>query len=724
MDEIIEFLKKTLILIFLAFFIILAHYARESPNADSVWWKFEKVPSTVKTDFFNEKRNAHVLVDPGYYIWGMAVMKWSDGKYHGYYARWPKEQGFQAWMTDCEIAHAVADKPEGPFKFVNIVLKSRNEKGWDVVNSHNPAICVADGKICLYYISNDLRGKYEVVQGKHYPTAEWLNKNRELVRNSQRIGVAVATDPSGPFKRAEMPVVEPDNKLFKNIAVNPAVTYVDGKFVMIMKGDEVGRDSWFRIQLVGHSKNPEGPFIFEEDPVYNKEQTEDAGIWYDHQKQKYFMTCHVMGKPDLALFSSENGSDWEIHEHVFSKKEVWMKDGTIWKPDRVERPFVFTDERGKPVCLYVAIKDENISGNIAIPFDQNSYDKKLNDKSGSLDFQKLIPDTFERSFIFRLDDYMVWGADMVSTEDGTYHLFFSHWPEDLGFDAWVTHSMIGYATAPKPEGPYSYKGIALPPRGEEYWDGHMTHNPSIVSYRGKYYIYYTGSSGPDWTPERSFDNKSSKRWRYRMNQRVGVAVADHPSGPWKRFEKPLLDVPEYGSGIVATPCAMVTPDEKVFLYYKTQKQGVGRFGGGVYHYPSVSNNPLGPFTKVNTPLVDKNKLFPGRHFNFHIDDHEEWYYEDRFYAIVKDHDAPYLTEYGKILYLLESSDGVNWTPSAHPFVEDRTIIWNDGAEKKYSRLEMPKIYLEKGFPRVLFLAARPVSDSDENSYNIAVPLKN
>ena len=347
------------IIYFLSFHSI--GYAQQPIKAD---WQFKEIPSSVKTDFFNDKRNAHVLVNPEYRIWGMAVIKWNDGKYHGYYARWPKKLGHSAWLTDCEIAHAVSDKPEGPFVFKNVVLKSRNEKGWDIINSHNPAICVANGEICLYYISNDMRGKLQDVS---VLSKEERKKYRKLIRNSQRIGVAIATNPAGPFIRSEKPVVEPDNVLFKNIAVNPAVTYVDGKFVMIMKGDEVDKDGWYRIQLVGHADKPEGPFVFQKKPVYDKVQTEDAGIWYDHQSKIFYMTCHVIGQRDLALFSSKDSYNWNIQEHVFSKKEIKLDDGTIWKPARVERPFVLTDDNGKPVCLYVAISDKNKNGNIAIP---------------------------------------------------------------------------------------------------------------------------------------------------------------------------------------------------------------------------------------------------------------------------------------------------------------------------------------------------------------------
>ena len=49
------------------------------------------------------------------------------------------------------------------------------------------------------------------------------------------------------------------------------------------------------------------------------------------------------------------------------KKYFKLKDGTIWKPERVERPFVLTNEKGQPIMVYVAVADKNVNGNIAIP---------------------------------------------------------------------------------------------------------------------------------------------------------------------------------------------------------------------------------------------------------------------------------------------------------------------------------------------------------------------
>ena len=56
-----------------------------------------------------------------------------DGKVHVFYSRWKKDIGFGGWLTACEIAHAVGDKPEGPFKTSDIALAPRGGDWWMVV---------------------------------------------------------------------------------------------------------------------------------------------------------------------------------------------------------------------------------------------------------------------------------------------------------------------------------------------------------------------------------------------------------------------------------------------------------------------------------------------------------------------------------------------------------------------------------------------------------------
>lgn len=339
-----------------------------------------------------------------------------------------------------------------------------------------------------------------------------------------------------------------------------------------------------------------------------------------------------------------------------------------------------------------------------------------------LDFTRLLPGRVPRAGVFTLPDSMVWCSSMIRTRDGVCHMLFSRWPRGLGFDAWATHSEIAYATATRPEGPYTFRHAALPARGAQHWDGHVTHNPCVLEHAGKFYLYYTGNHGPaSWKP----DTVPSKEawWVHRNNQRVGVAVADHPAGPWKRSDRPLLDTgPDFGQGIIGVPCVTPRHGGGFLLVYKTLAPGSGPFGGGVVHYPAIADHPLGPFRRHPVQMVDKSKLFR-RPFNFHIDDHVEWFQHDRYYAIVKDHDAPYLTPNGRCLYLMESPDGLAWKPSAHTLVTQFRLTWDDGSTQEFERLEMPKLYMENGQPRVLFLAARAAGAPETVSFNIAIPLR-
>lgn len=337
----------------------------------------EPLPLAVKENYYARKLSSQLLADPGYRIWGTSVIKWTDGKYHAYYARWPEKRGFHGWIRYSEIAHAVADRPEGPFRTTGTVIENRNADGWDVVNTHNPSVCVADGKICLYYISNNL-GAAAKADGESMPPSEqWQNRNMKLFRDSQCIGVAIAENPEGPFIRSKTPVVKPDNRIFKNVACNPAVYYKDGRYTMIAKGDDPKKEDIFRIQLVGHADQPQGPFVFQEQPIFDKTQTEDACIWYDETARQYNCIVHVFG-PTLARLVSEDSVHWrEADPFTFMKKEFLMEDGSIWKPSRVERPFVLTDEKGRPQMLYLALWDakHKLNANLAIPLKVSNSEK-------------------------------------------------------------------------------------------------------------------------------------------------------------------------------------------------------------------------------------------------------------------------------------------------------------------------------------------------------------
>lgn len=344
---------------------------------------------------------------------------------------------------------------------------------------------------------------------------------------------------------------------------------------------------------------------------------------------------------------------------------------------------------------------------------------------GGFDFARLLSAEIPRSCAFRDEGFHVWDPAMVRTVDGVCHLLYSRWPVALGYDAWATHAELAWATATSPEGPYRPRRAVLTARGAGYWDGHSVYNTCLMQHNGNIYLYYTGNRGPaNWRPDRAPDMADEAWWAQRNNQRIGVAVADRPEGPWRRMDRPLLDTgSDTGHGIIAVPNVLARPRDGFLLYYKTLAPGPGRFGGGVVHYPAFGASPLGPFRRCGPQMIDKQRILHTRtHFNFHIDDHFEWIQDGRYYGIVKDHDSPFMTRYGRSLLLIESADGISWHLARHALVKDFTVRWEDGVTQAFERLEMPKLHLESGRPKTLFLAAK--APGPEPSFILSIPLGN
>jgi predicted GH43/DUF377 family glycosyl hydrolase len=311
------------------------------------------------------------------------------------------------------------------------------------------------------------------------------------------------------------------------------------------------------------------------------------------------------------------------------------------------------------------------------------------------------------------DSFFIWGGSLVkSHHDGKYHLFYSRWPRKFGMNAWVTHSEIAHAVSDSPFGPFEFKQIALSFRGKEYWDGMVTHNPTIHYFNDKYHLYYMGNTGDG----KLIDN--GLNWTHRNNQRIGVAIADDPNGPWQRFNNPLIDVSidslAHDALMVSNPCVARTPDNKYILIYKAvAKKGKMPFGGPVVHLAATSDNPNGPFEKHMHPI------FTAHDMEFPAEDPFIWYEGSTCYAVVKDMNGAF-TNAGRSLALFCSDDGLNWQKAKHPLVSTLKIHWENGLNQNLHALERPQLFFENGKLVALLCA---VNETLEHSYNVQIPLK-
>ena len=328
----------------------------------------------------------------------------------------------------------------------------------------------------------------------------------------------------------------------------------------------------------------------------------------------------------------------------------------------------------------------------------------------SYDFSRMLK-PIPASAKFIDPDYYIWCGTMVKGEDGKYHLFYSRWPRALGHYAWVTHSEVAHAVGDNPLGPFKHHDVALPARGKEFWDGLCTHNPTVQKFNGKYYIYYMGNTG---------DGVAMKtlNWTHRNNQRIGVAIADAPNGPWKRFEQPVIAPTAgfYDALCCANPSVAARPGGGYLMVYKAvADKNKLPFGGPVLHAVATSDQPEGPFKKHPHPVFVKEGVA------FAAEDPFIWSERGQYFAIVKDN-AGHFTGKGKSTALFESKDGFDWQLSKNPLVATTEIEWAAGKKQKLNSLERPQLFFENGRPTVLMFACDETPNR-EHSFNVQIPLK-
>jgi hypothetical protein len=310
------------------------------------------------------------FIDDGSFIWGASMVRDPEGKCHLFYSRWPRELGHAAWVTHSEVAHAVADKPLGPYRHVDLTLPVRGAEFWDGLCTHNPTVHEFDGKYYLYYMGN-------TGDGKAMPKLNWTH------RNNQRIGVAVADHPNGPWKRFDKPLIDvsadpdaPDALM----ASNPSICRrPDGSFLMIYKA--VGKERpppWGGpvVHLAATSETPTGPFVKHDGLVFTKPgdpfPAEDPYIWMQDGRYlaivKDMKGAFTKAGQSLALFESKDGLDWKVAAHpLASKLEINWQDRGIEEVKHLERPQIWFEDGLPRVLFCAADRDREHSFNVHIP---------------------------------------------------------------------------------------------------------------------------------------------------------------------------------------------------------------------------------------------------------------------------------------------------------------------------------------------------------------------
>ncbi|WP_370978563.1 glycoside hydrolase family protein [Agaribacterium sp. ZY112] len=334
--------------------------------------------------------------------------------------------------------------------------------------------------------------------------------------------------------------------------------------------------------------------------------------------------------------------------------------------------------------------------------------------SGTDDFNltAIMQDVSEDN-IFYDNEFFNWGSGIVKGKDGKYHLIYSQMPREHGFLSWLTDGRVSRAVSDSPAGPWKHVEPVLEGRGDGHWDAYTVHCPKIYEFDGKYYLYYMSTnSGESKLSDAQLEDARTRHGRWeeselramlRLNQRIGVAVADSIEGPWQRFDKPLIEPELPIANIVNNTTVTKRPDGGYLMIVRGDQPDQPE--GEIIRMQAVllADHPLGPWKMQAKPVVK----------DYNSEDPEVWYDAERkrYYSLY--HAFGYMG-------MITSTDGLNWERAKHYKVADKAYTTTDGRTVKVHRYERPTIFHENGKPRVMTAGIRlPNGDT----HSLFIPLK-
>ena len=252
-----------------------------------------------------------VIEDDEYHIWGSSPIWGNDGKVHVFAARIPAETGFYKWWATSQIAHYVSDQPEGPFKFVEVLLEPGQTApgSWDQGTQHNPTITKIDDLYVLSYHSG-------------------MGTLEDRKRPTMRIGMMIASDINGPWQKlgkildtptsGESDVVPPG---YEGGTDNPAlIRHPDGRYFLYYRLKFSGMEGG-NTYGVAIADQLEGPYTHYPSRVVNNPTYIEDPYVFVCDSLFYMLITDAKSRGGLLL-SSEDGLHFDYREAVRAYGEL------------------------------------------------------------------------------------------------------------------------------------------------------------------------------------------------------------------------------------------------------------------------------------------------------------------------------------------------------------------------------------------------------------------
>jgi hypothetical protein len=301
----------------------------------------------------------------GYWVWCGSVIKGPDGKYHMFASRWPRDLTFHpGWMTNSEVVRAVADRPDGPYEFKEVVLPARGAEYWDGRATHNPSITRSGDTYILFYMGST-HPFDDPPRGKKF---ELSDPRCIVARSNKRIGIATAKSLEGPWTRYPQPALDTKaGTYYSFLTSNPApVVHEDGSVLLMFKSRRYDGHKHSQMMLgLARAKHFLGPYeVVSDGPLFsstNIGEVEDPFMWKTPEGYELVvkdMSGKIVGEHHAGVHArSKDGLHWTLSE----KPKAWSRtvkfdDGITQTLGQLERPFVLF-ENGQPTYLFAAAGD-------------------------------------------------------------------------------------------------------------------------------------------------------------------------------------------------------------------------------------------------------------------------------------------------------------------------------------------------------------------------------
>lgn len=274
----------------------------------------------------------------GYFVWCGSAIK-VDDQYHLFASRWPLTTKFpEGYFQNSEIVRATASRPEGPYRFEQVIIGKRETDKWDSGMAHNPAIYRTGDTFVLYYNA--------LAAGSRY----------------RQIGMATAPSISGPWTRRDRPL---DLGIAAD-ANNPAACFEPDGSVRLC-----WRTSNLRV-FISVAPSYEGPYTLANDGVWPAARLED--FFFFKSGDGYHLICEdnagsVTGHERWGahLHSPDGIGAWKpVPQPIAYDHTIHWTGGADFHPLRRERPWLLIDD-GQITHLFTAVYDGTRSWNQPVP---------------------------------------------------------------------------------------------------------------------------------------------------------------------------------------------------------------------------------------------------------------------------------------------------------------------------------------------------------------------